>query len=77
MEKLKEILRSANISERELAEELNIKSLDVIKLKLDDRLEITTREANVIKNLVNNRTGNKYSLEDLFFKDLKIKNSGE
>ena len=77
MEKLKEILKSANISEKELANVLKIKSVDVIELKLDGKLEITTKEASVIKKLINDRTGNKYSLEDLFFKDLKIKNRGE
>lgn len=66
MEKLKKILKDAGITQMEISKELDIKSLSTINLKINGKAEFTTKEANTLKNYINEKTNKNYSLEDLF-----------
>ena len=62
MKSLKEIIREANISYNDICSALSIKSAGTVSLKIN----FTTKEASNLKKLINEKTGKKYSLEDLF-----------
>ena len=62
MKSLKEIIREANISYNDICSALSIKSAGTVSLKIN----VTTKEASNLKKLINEKTGKKYSLEDLF-----------
>mgnify|MGYP001852579111 CR=1 FL=1 len=66
MKKLKKILKDAGITQMEISKELDIKSLSTINLKINGKAEFTTKEANTLKNYINEKTNKNYSLEDLF-----------
>lgn len=66
MMNIKELLKKAEITQEQVANELDIKSLSTINLKLNGKAEITTKEANLLKNLINKKLNTNYSLEDLF-----------
>lgn len=66
MEKLKKVLKEAGITQSEISKELNIRSLSTVNLKLNGKADFTTKEANDLKNYINKKTNNDYSLEDLF-----------
>lgn len=66
MNKLKLLIMEANLTQAEIGKELNIKSLSTINLKLNGKAEFTTKEAQVLKNLINKKLNANYSLEDLF-----------
>lgn len=64
--KLNILLRENNITQREIAEKLNINSLGTVSLKLNGKSIITLDEAKGIKELLETRTKKKYKLDDLF-----------
>ena len=64
--KLNNLLRENNITQREIAEKLNINSLGTVSLKLNGKSIITLAEAKGIKELLEARTKKKYKLDDLF-----------
>lgn len=64
--KLNNLLRENNITQREIAEKLNINSLGTVSLKLNGKSIITLNEAKGIKELLEARTKKKYKLDDLF-----------
>lgn len=64
--KLNNLLRENNITQREIAEKLNINSLGTVSLKLNGKSIITLDEAKGIKELLEERTKKKYRLDDLF-----------
>lgn len=66
MDKLKKVLKEASITQAEIGKELEIKSLSTVNLKLNGKAEFTTKEANDLKNLINEKLNKNYSLEDLF-----------
>lgn len=66
MEKLKKILKEAGITQNEIAEALDIKSLSTINLKINNKAEFTTKEAVLLKNLINKRLNSDYTVEELF-----------
>lgn len=66
METLKKILKESNITQNEIAKALNIKSLSTVNLKINGKATFTTKEATVLKKLINTRLNTNYSLEDLF-----------
>lgn len=72
MNKLKQVLREAGITQLEIIKVLNIKSLSTINLKINGKAEFTTREAIILKNFINTKTKNNYSLEDLFLEDKRV-----
>lgn len=63
---LNNLLRENNITQREIAEKLNINSLGTVSLKLNGKSIITLNEANGIKELLEEKTKKKYKLEELF-----------
>ena len=66
MEKLRKVLKDADIKHSEIAEELNIKSLSTVSLKLNEKAEFSTKEAYLLKNLINKKTNKNYTIEELF-----------
>lgn len=66
MDKLKKILKEANITQSEIAKRLNIKSLSTINLKLNGKAIVTTTEAKLLRDLINEKTQNNYTIEELF-----------
>lgn len=65
-QKLNNLLREHGITQREIAEKLNINSLGTVSLKLNGKSIITLDEAKGIKELLEERTKKKYRLDDLF-----------
>lgn len=63
---LNELLRVNKITQRDIAEKLNINSLGTISLKLNGKSIITLDEALGIKELLEEKTRKKYKLEELF-----------
>lgn len=66
MDSLKKILKDAGITYFELANSLNIKSLSTINQKMNKKSNFTFNEAKKIKNLIEEKTGKRYSIEELF-----------
>lgn len=66
MKSLKEIIKEANISYNDICLALSIKSAGTVSLKVNGKANFTTKEASNLKKLINERTGEKYLLEDLF-----------
>ena len=66
MTNLKTLLKELNITQQEVAEELNIKSLSTVNLKINGKASFTTVEANLLKNLINEKSKVKFTLEELF-----------
>lgn len=66
MEKLKKILKEANITQLEIAKKLDIKSLSTVNLKLNGKAIITTTEAKLLRNLINEKMQSNYTIEELF-----------
>lgn len=67
--KLKEILRDNDISYEEIGEVLNIKSSSTISLKINNKSVFSTKEAALLRDLIEKKSGKKYSLEELFLND--------
>lgn len=63
---LNNLLREHGITQKEIAEKLNINSLGTVSLKLNGKSIITLDEAKGIKELLEAKTKRKYKLEDLF-----------
>lgn len=63
---LNNLLREHGITQREIAEKLNINSLGTVSLKLNGKSIITLDEAKGIKELLEAKTKKKYKIEDLF-----------
>lgn len=66
MIQLKDILRGANITQLDVANELGIRSLSTVNQKINNKSEFTVKEAIVLRNLIKKRTSKKYSIEKLF-----------
>lgn len=65
-QKLNNLLRENKITQKEIAEKLNINSLGTVSLKLNGKSIITLDEAKAIKELLETKTKKKYKLEELF-----------
>lgn len=66
MDLLKKLIKDANITQGDVAKELNIKSLSTMSLKLNGKAEFTTGEAVKLKNLINSKLHTNYTIEELF-----------
>lgn len=69
MIQLKDVLKDANITQLDVANELGIRSLSTINQKLNNKSEFTVKEARVLRNLIEKRTSKKYSIEELFVEE--------
>lgn len=75
MIQLKDILKEANITQLDVANKLNIRSLSTVNQKMNNKSEFTVKEAILLRNLIAKKTSKKYSLEELF--DTSIQNQEE
>lgn len=66
MAQLKEILKNANITQLDIANELDIRSLSTVNQKLNNKSEFTVKEALLLRNLIKKQTNKKYTIEELF-----------
>lgn len=66
MVQLKEILKNANITQLDIANELLIRSLSTVNQKINNKSEFSVKEAVLLRNLIQKRTSKKYSIEELF-----------
>lgn len=63
---LKEILKKANITQFDIANELGFRSLSTINQKINNKSDFTVKEAICIRNLIEKKLSKKYSIEELF-----------
>lgn len=66
MTQLKDILKNSNITQFDVAKELDIRSLSTVNQKLNNKSEFTVREAILLRNLIEKETQKKYTVEELF-----------
>lgn len=66
MLQLKEILKDANITQFDIANELGIRSLSTVNQKINSKSDFTVREAICIRDLISKKNSIKYSIEELF-----------
>ena len=65
-QKLNNLLREYKITQKDIAEKLNINSLGTVSLKLNGKSIITLDEALGIKELLEEKSKKKFKLEELF-----------
>ncbi len=66
MDDLKKILKSLNITDKDIADELELKSINIVNLKLSGKSNFTTKEATKLKKLINTKSDRQYTIEELF-----------
>lgn len=77
MIQLKEVLKNANITQLDIANELGIRSLSTVNQKLNNKSEFTVKEAISLRNLIKKITKQKFTIEELFYEDTSIKEKEE
>lgn len=66
MIQLKDILKETNITQLDIANKLGIRSLSTVNQKINNKSEFTVKEAILLRNLIQENTSRKYSIEELF-----------
>lgn len=66
MVQLKDILKEANITQLDIANELGIRSLSTVNQKLNNKSDFTVKEAKILLELIRKKTLKKYRIEELF-----------
>lgn len=66
MAQLKDVLKEANITQLDIANELGIRSLSTVNQKLNNRSDFTVKEAKILIELIRKKTSKKYRVEELF-----------
>lgn len=66
MDNLKQILKNANITQLDIANELRIRSLSTVNQKINKKSEFTVKEAIQLRDLINKKSTKKYTIENLF-----------
>lgn len=66
MNRLKEILKNAEITQLDIANELGIRSLSTVNQKINNNSEFTLKEAVLLRNLIKRKTSKNYKIEELF-----------
>lgn len=66
MNQLKEILKNAEITQLDIANELGIRSLSTVNQKINNNSEFTLKEAVLLRNLIKRKTSKNYKIEELF-----------
>lgn len=66
MSKLKEILKGAEITQFDIANELGLRSLSTVNQKLNNNSKFTVKEAILLRNLIKKKTSKNYKIEELF-----------
>lgn len=71
MIQLKDVLKNANITQLDIANELGIRSLSTVNQKINNKSEFTVKEAILLRNLIREKTLKKYTIEELLADTLK------
>jgi transcriptional regulator with XRE-family HTH domain len=66
MVQLKDVLKEANITQLDIANELGIRSLSTVNQKLNNKSDFTVKEAKILIELIRKKTSKKYRVEELF-----------
>lgn len=66
MQELKTLIKEAGLTQSDISLALNIKSLSTVNLKLNGKAEFSTKEATILKNMINEKLKSNYTLEELF-----------
>ena len=66
MIQLKDVLKEANITQLDIANELGIRSLSTVNQKLNNKSDFTVKEAKILLELIRKKTLKKYCIEELF-----------
>ncbi len=66
MIQLKDVLKEANITQLDIANELGIRSLSTVNQKLNNKSDFTVKEAKILLELIRKKTLKKYRIEELF-----------
>lgn len=66
MVQLKDVLKEANITQLDIANELGIRSLSTVNQKLNNKSDFTVKEAKILIGLIRKKTSKKYRVEELF-----------
>ena len=66
MIQLKDVLKEANITQLDIANELGIRSLSTVNQKINNKSEFTVKEAICLRELIKKKTKKRYSIEELF-----------
>ena len=66
MIQLKDVLKEANITQLDIANELGIRSLSTVNQKINNKSEFTVKEAISLRELIQRKTKKRYSIEELF-----------
>ncbi|MBE6147435.1 MAG: XRE family transcriptional regulator [Firmicutes bacterium] len=69
MIQLKNILKDANITQFDIANELGIRSLSTVNQKINNKSQFTVNEAKLLRDLIKKRTSKNYSIEELFVEE--------
>lgn len=63
---LKDVLKDSNITQLDVANKLGIRSLSTVNQKINNKSEFTVKEAILLRNLIEEQTSKKYTIEELF-----------
>lgn len=69
MIQLKDILKDCGITQLDIANELEIRSLSTVNQKLNNKSEFTVREAILLRNMIERVSLKKITIEELFTED--------
>lgn len=66
MDLLKKILKEEGITQLDVANRLKIRSLSTVNQKINTKSNFTVHEAILLRDLINEKSSKKYTIEQLF-----------
>lgn len=73
MTQLKDILKEFGITQLDIANELEIRSLSTVNQKVNNKSEFTVREAILLRNLIEKKSSKTFTIEELFAESSETK----
>lgn len=70
MIQLKDILKDFGITQLDIANELNIRSLSTVNQKVNNKSDFTVREAIILRNMIERKSGKRFTIEELFTEEI-------
>lgn len=71
MDQLKKILKEEDITQFDVANRLKIRSLSTVNQKINMKSNFTVHEAILLRDLINEKSSKKYTIEQLFGENVK------